>query len=258
MQSPEQVVQQVSEALDAAGSHGVVGFSGGKDSVVLKHILGPLGNRLTYVWINPGAELPHMREFIERHGVTEIRSDQAARFRALGLPARVIPIFNTPNGTIKDREPQRVMLADHVACCADLRSRPGFEFLLQRGLTVLVHAQRSADGCLAPWAGDPTIQALAPLWHWSDQDIIDYIAVHGLELPAQYAEGYSDSLECWNCTAEVSAPRFRYLHKHYPAHWRQLQQGLAVVYDAVGHELQRHREALDLAFTAPVPEEVIR
>lgn len=258
MTSPEEIVKAVSEALERLGGPGAVGYSGGKDSIVLKHVLRPLADRLLYVWINPGAELPHMRAFIERQEVTEIRSDQAGRFRQLGLPARVIPIFNTPNGAIKDREPQRVMLADHIACCADLRSRPGFEFVRQRGLRVLLHAQRNADGCVQPWAGDTRLYVMAPLWDWSDEAVARYIEAHGVELPAQYAAGYPDSLECWNCTAEISAPRFRYLQTHYPAHWQQLREGLAVVYSAVGFELQRHKEALDLAFNAPVPEEINR
>lgn len=194
----------------------VVGFSGGKDSVVLRQVLAPIASRLLFAWVTPGATLPHMREFILQQGVIELRSNQAARFQGLGLPSRVIPIHNTPAGLNRHIQPARPLLADWISCCVDLRWRAAFDCARRMGHSVLVNGQRGADGCERPVSPDPALTVLSPLWDLTDAEIAEYIEAHQLTLPQQYAAGYFDSLECWNCTAEVSAPQFQYLRANHP------------------------------------------
>lgn len=115
------------------------------------------------------------------------------------------------------------------------------------GHSVLVNGQRGADGCDRPGSPDPALTVLSPLWDWTDTDIGGYIEIHQLRLPQQYAAGYPDSLECWNCTAEVDRKRFEYLRANHREEWEHLQRGLRVVHGAVSEELQRGAKALDLA-----------
>ncbi|TXM76599.1 phosphoadenosine phosphosulfate reductase family protein [Methylobacterium sp. WL69] len=51
-----------------------------------------------------------------------------------------------------------------------------------------------------------TVDVVMPLVSWSEADVFAYVAGHHLALPPQYAEGYSDSVECL-----IYPPKFRRL-----------------------------------------------
>lgn len=238
-------LESVGAALNKHG-RGVVGFSGGKESVVLKHLLAPFKEVLEFVWVNPGASLPHMAEFVRSHGVTEVSSDQAHRFTSLGLPTRVIPIFNTRVGLHQERgNDDRLMLTDWVSCCHDLRLKPGVDFMHSRGISLLVYGQRADDGfAFSNLPGNDEL--IAPLWHWSTVQVMGYIEANSLALPEQYSMGCSASIECWNCTAEAKPERFKYLAQQYPKRWAALAESLASVRSTWMRELR----ALDSAMAA--------
>lgn len=236
----------VEGALSRHG-RGVVGFSGGKDSVALMHLLHPFKDRLEFVWANPGASLPHMEAFVQKLGVRELRSDQSAQFSRAGLPARLVPIFNTPDGLHSKLEPRyRLMLSDWVSCCKALRAAPVLDYMKREGVTLLLHGQREEDGVSLPNYSSE-VETLGPLWDWTDLEVWGYLASNRLEIPEQYAQGYSDSLECWNCTAQIDPERFAYLATHYPSHWELLRFSLRKVYGAVAEELGRSNRALSMA-----------
>ncbi len=217
--SPHAVV----EALERHG-RGALFFSGGKESVVLEHMLRPYRDRLTLLWVNTGAMFPHMADVVRAFGkdwhLAEVPYDQAARFQAAGLPARIVHVANTPAGQLMDVGPRgRVMLSDWVSCCATLRGAPMLEYLRRERITPLIHGQRRADNTMASFG--PAAEVLAPLWGWSDAQVYEYLEAHGLPLPEQYPEA-PDSLECWNCTAEVKAERIRFMRRRYPEQLAQL------------------------------------
>ena len=237
----EQSLEAISQAMDAA-PRGVVAYSGGKESVVLKHVLKPWADRLEFVWVNTGAMLPHMRDFILEQGVTEVQSDQAQRFKAAGLPSRVVPIFNTPLGSLMEAAPQdRLLVSDWVTCCLSLRSQPIELYMREHGIGLEIHGQRAEDGVAAQYP-----RRILPLWNWTEQQVYSYVREHRLELPQQYSMGYPDSGECWNCTAQVSELRFTYLAAHHPEQWQQLRPSLLAVYGALDAEHERTRAALDV------------
>lgn len=80
--------------------------------------------------------LPQMREFILWRAAIEIHSNQAERFRRVGLPSRVVPIYNTPLGVMTQNTPPRLMLTDWLNCCASLRTLPLIEHARGRGVTL--------------------------------------------------------------------------------------------------------------------------
>lgn len=226
-------------------------FSGGKESVVLAHMLRSYRQKFDLVWVNTGAMFPHMVEFVrsfrEDFNFVELKSDQAARFRACGLPARIIPIFNTPAGLATQREPRdRLVLCDWTGCCFDLRVRPALEYARAQGINLLVHGQRHEDG-VSGCFGAQGAETFAPIWDWSAEQVDAYIARHNLRLPEQYAAGYRDSGECWSCTATLDPARFRWMWKRYPELMAQLKPTLAAVCGCVVDEWERAREAFDAA-----------
>ncbi len=228
----EQSLAVITQAMDTV-PRGVVAYSGGKESVALKHLLQPWADRLEFVWANTGAMLPHRREFILGQGVTEVRSDQSQRFKAAGLPSRVVPIFNTPIGKLMDAAPQdRLLVSDWVTCCLSMR---------EHGIGLEIHGQRAEDGVAAQYP-----RRILPLWNWTEQQVYSYVREQRLELPQQYSMGYPDSGECWNCTAQLSELRFKYMADHHPEQWQQLRPSLLAVYGALDAEQERTRAALDV------------
>lgn len=196
-------------------------FSGGKESVALAHMLKPYRDRLTLVWVNTGMMFPHMAEFVrgfaERHGykLAELRSDQGRRFATHGLPSKILSTHNSRMAMACEENPKpRLLLTDHAGCCSELRYKPVIEWMLLTGTKAVIHGQRAEDKRRPRF--DRQFAEIAPLWDWSGEDVYEYLRANDLELPEQYGAGYADSGECWNCTSEINAERFRWMGKRYP------------------------------------------
>ena len=217
-------------------------FSGGKESVMLAHMLEVHRDKIELVWVNTGAMLPHMEEFIrsygERWSLVELHSDQPARLRTVGLPSRIVPIYNTPLGTTMEREPKgRAMITDWVSCCAALRGHPVFEYMRANDRTLLYHGQRRGDNTFGN-TSFPGAEVIAPLWDYSTEQVMRYVRHHGLPLPKQYP-AVLDSLECWNCTAELGADRVAWLKENYPERIPELRAMVGTVSEAVSAAIRR-------------------
>src|SRR5581483_551154 len=231
----------INAALDRHDGHGRAAmlFSGGKDSIALAHIAEPVRDQFELVWVNTGAMFPHMIEFVRRYGerfkLVELCSDQPARLRNVGLPTRIIPFVNTRIGTLVAREPRdRLRLADPGPCCAELRIKPVEDYRIANDVTLLIHGQKRADGQASAFYTSP--EALAPLWGWTDEDVIAYIGAHGIALPEQYTAGEIDSLECWNCTVALDPARLRWMRERYPERYREFSAMVEKVYATVPAE----------------------
>ena len=231
-------------------------FSGGKKSVVLAKLLEPHRDRVELIWINTGAILPHMVEFVrgysERFKVTEVLSDQPRRLQSIGFPVRVVPVANTPVGVAVRGggvDGPRQLLTDWIGCCSDLRARPALDYATSHGIGLLFHGQRNDGKIDTMLRGAPEV--CAPLWNWTSEELSRFVKDEGLALPAQYAEGYADSVECWNCTAEVDATRFRWLAEKHPERLASLRPMLEKAYGAIGDELFRSRVAMILGGFTP-------
>lgn len=220
-------------------------FSGGKESLVLAHMLKAHRDRITLVWMNTGAMFPHMagfiRGFAKEHGyeLVVLHSDQKADFSRFGWPARVIPIYRNPDGRIKTDSAQ--------ACCYRLRGRPIIQWMLLHGVNTVAHGQRLADDSPFSFVGE--CEEIAPLWHWSEADVYRYLSEHSIQLPEQYAHGYPDSGECWNCTAEIDPKRFKWMRRRYPELLEQVVPMIATVYGPVNDYLATMRPGFDAALS---------
>lgn len=197
-----------------------LGFSGGKESVALAHMLDPWRDRVTLLWVNTGVMAPHMVEFVrgygERFTLEEIASPNVSEhWHAMGTPAEVFAMGNITGSAQRRLQPW-------MHCCYVIRQEPVNAILrAQPGPCCFISGQRRQDQDGATVAGlksklPATVDVVMPLASWSETDVFAYIEAHGLTLPQQYAEGYRDSIECLVCPAPMNAERLRYLRRHHP------------------------------------------
>lgn len=241
------------EMLDRHGA-AVLAFSGGAESCVLAHALRDFADRIDLVWVNVNA-FPHMRAFVEglaaRYGfrLVELTANQAERFSTVGIPARIVPVVFTPLGKLWEREPEnRLLLSDWYSCCAALRRDPLDAYVKERGATLVINGQRLGDN--TKFAQDRTadgVDSWFPLARWTRDDVLRYVADHGVPLPEQYDDGFPDSGECWNCTAELNPDRFRWMQRRYPDLWARLKPDVLKVQGALLAELDRWSPGLCVA-----------
>lgn len=240
--------EYIEQSLERHGT-GIVFFSGGKDSVALAHLMEPYRNKIKLVWVNTGAGLPHMTPFVRAYSklfdFVELSSNQEERFKKVGLPSRLVPIFNTPLGFLSEREPQdRTILTDHVSCCAVLRILPMQEYIKANGITLSFDGQRLDDNTAIPetdsWAQlyPQGYQLCRPLWHWGEGDVMKYVRHFRLRLPEQYSE-IVDSFDCCTCPAHATRPRMKYLKRAYPDLHAKTQESVAQIDDAIATEVRK-------------------
>ncbi|MCH8037202.1 MAG: phosphoadenosine phosphosulfate reductase family protein, partial [Proteobacteria bacterium] len=135
-------------------------------------------------------------------------------------------------------DPPQTLLQPWTSCCAKLRFEPLLEYLGRSRATLFIHGQRHSDGggFTVDSGPDAKVEICKLIWEWSDEDILDYIGKHGIELPEQYADGVVDSLECWNCTARAGdsaagvKARLAYMAKRYPDLFEALKLRMGKVY----------------------------
>lgn len=226
-------------------------FSGGKDSTVLLHKLIPWRHLVTVYWANPGAPFPHVEEFIRSTCTKwgfELKIVQPPvsvqnHIATNGLPVDMLPV----DYTFMDRP---VKLQGYTACCGPMFWYPLHDAMLADGHTIIVKGTKKSDrrrSPIEPGTIHNGIQYLMPLWDMTDQDIMAYVKIHGIELPEQYPE-VNDSLDCWLCTAHIASgglAKFKYMQRRYPELWKQLAPRIKAVQSAIYDELSHIAEALD-------------
>jgi len=252
--------QAIAAALDRH-ERGVLLFSGGKESVVLADLAEPVKDRITLLWVNPGAPFPHMVDFVrgygERFNLVELRSNLHERFVTRGLPSMIVPMENHESvikARLHDGDRNRVRISDWAACCSELRNKPADDYVKENAVSLIIHGQRHQENFLAASLAPDT---LAPLWNWTTDDVMAYINARRLRLPMQYPEILGDgsptggSMDCSFCTASVTPTRIQWVREHYPDIYQQLRPMLAAVYGAVAFELDQLRPGLAEADICP-------
>lgn len=225
-------------------------FSGGRDSLVLLDLLRPWRDRVTVLWVNTGLMFPHMIGFVRRAvegwRFVELASDVEGHIRAFGLPSGIVPTAHTLAGRYPPRAPQ---IQAWQWCCTVNRSQPLIDYLRDHPeLTVMLHGQRQEDRVPKGGSSVPGVSAewQAPLWEWSTEAVMAYIAQHRIELPEQYALGAPHSLECIVCTFVPDRGRLAYMRQRYPDHARLVEDAVRRIRTAV-------TEAIDSEFGISAP-----
>jgi len=232
----------VAALRDAAGDKRVaLAFSGGKDSLACLELAKIAGVRPILLHANPGARLPHMGEYIrvaaEGYELVELRTDQAAYWKANGIPANVVPMFNHRTGLLTNRGAPRPLIVDWLSCRFALIAAPLWAAAQASGAGLVIHGQRDDDG-LAGRGSPNGIPTHAPLWDWTEEQVYAFLDRRGVTLPSQYQHGVG-SMECANCPALTTPKHMRYLKKAYPEIAAEMAEMLRITNAAVTVEMER-------------------
>lgn len=232
--------------------HICLAFSGGKESVVLAHLLGHWRDRTTLVWARTVLMAPHMEAFIRGYGedfrLVEVPAEDPREVWATyGYPSPLARVHS--HGQTHDMVLTRT-------CCTMVISKALWGYYGHDREPLRITGVRHEDGPVAAdvaqevlcWRGDTkdfvsdpdhpnAVLELKPLWAWTQEDVFRFVDEHGLQLPIQYAEGCIDSLECLVCPGKLYPQRLAFLKKHYPEEARYAtgiaRANLKATYEAV-------------------------
>lgn len=184
-------------------------FSGGRDSLVLLHILEPYLDGVLVVWVNTGAiyestrkQMDQLRDSIPHF--FEVTTDQPADIEKWGYPTDILPVRHDIqlHGYLEPK------LQTTYSCCAKNIWLPAQLALIDKKIeTCYIGAREEESMKDHRWEGMRAgITWKFPLRKWTKQMVLDYEIKHNLVVPPYYSPGpdgtggEEKSRDCWNCT----------------------------------------------------------
>ena len=178
-------------------------FSGGRDSCVLLHIVGPWLDEITVLWVNTGAAyestLQQMREVRSRvPHFHEIKTDQPTDIHKWGFPVDILPTRHD----IQLLGTQLPKLQTTFSCCSKNIWWPIKQTLAQLEIKYLWSGGREDELTNDPrWIEEiDGVKYKYPLRKWTQDMVLSYIKKHNISVPSYYEQGETKSRDCWNCT----------------------------------------------------------
>lgn len=170
--------------------------SGGRNSIVLLHILEPYLDDILVVWCNTGAayestlkQMGQIRNSVPHF--LELNSDQRAQIVEFGYPTDILPLRNVVRGR-GDLVPA---LQSTDSCCAANIFAPIEHCLQEKGITKC-YSGKSAPAKAIQANG---VDYQFPLGRWTTEMVQEYAKKHNIIVPPYY-ETEQKSRDCWNCT----------------------------------------------------------
>lgn len=218
-------------------------ISGGKDSLTVLHAMRPWWDRLCVYWLNPGDPFPETVELMRQiRGMVpnfkEVAGRQKEIIAADGWPSDVVPIKWTTSGQfVFGEKPFKVQ--GRLDCCFRALMLPMHEAMVADGVTCVIRGKRSEEADKTPSrSGDVVegIELVYPLWDWTSEEVVDYLAVNGVELPESYKHA-THSLDCMSCTAWWGEGLSKFLEVKYPDRFTEYSRRVGLVKAAVADEI---------------------
>lgn len=224
----------------------VLQFSGGKDSLALLYLCRPWLDKTTVLFADSGAQFPHVTEYVERtcaklgailHTVRP-EIDIREYHDRYGLPSDLVPVWDGPEWGWTNAEKPKQLLQSTATCCLQMLAIPMLRDTMKLGATLVLRGARNDEERRGVPSGtvDRGIEYQNPLWDWTEKDVWEYLERVGAEIPDHYAE-VNSSLDCWLCTGHTTeshaAAQFRYVKRHHPELWPELEYRITKVRNAV-------------------------
>lgn len=199
-----------------------VSFSGGKDSLVLKHIVDSMYDDVPSLFVNTGLEYPEIQKFAMSHKnvVTvrpEMRFDEVLKVYGYPVISKVVAhnvniARRNPEGKVATNimfNPSRGGMFNHYKwnflvdapflvsdkCCDVMKKKPSKKFAKETGrmpiLGTMAHESKLRyanwikNGCNSFDGANPSSQ---PLSFWTEQDIWEYILKYNVPYCSVYGE----------------------------------------------------------------------
>lgn len=220
-------------------------FSGGKDSLAVLFALRPWWDRLCVYWTNPGDPFPETQELMAEicaavPNFVEIAGRQKEIIEADGWPSDVVPVLHTTDGQFVFGE-QPFKVQGRLDCCWRSLMLPMHERMVADGVTCIIRGKRSEEKDKTVTRTGSVllgIETIYPVWDWSAQDVLDYLADEGVPLPESYEQA-SHSLDCMSCTAWQGEGLGAYLEAKHPEQFTEYRRRLILIKQAVNEQLSQ-------------------
>lgn len=221
-------------------------FSGGRDSLVLLHILEPYLDGVLVMWVNTGAayestikQMAQLRDSIPHF--FEVTTDQPMDIEKWGYPTDILPVRHDIqlHGYLEPK------LQTTYSCCAKNIWLPAQLALIDKKIeTCYIGAREEEDMKDHRWEGMRAgITWKFPLRKWTKQMVLDYEIKHNLVVPPYYSAGEEKSRDCWNCTGYLWERKVSILN--LPFYQKEEVIGrLQLIGDAVGNEKKHLAEIM--------------
>lgn len=190
-------------------------FSGGKDSLVLLHMMQPYWDNLTVYYCNSGDSFPETQELVDA-----IKSIVPHFIEVEGKKKQTEAIYGWPSDVvICNQATEKQLVVDRFTCCYHSIMAPLHERMKQDGIQVILRGQRNDDAVKGPIKNGEMVdgfQIVYPLNDFSEEDVFSYLNRHAIPIPRYYTEGMRSAPDCMHCTAWLEHKQAKYVDKFYP------------------------------------------
>lgn len=226
-------------------------FSGGKDSLVLLHMMRPYWDDLTVYYCNSGDSFPETDELMAAvksmvpHFV-EVQGRRKLVEQFFGWPSDLITPSSTDMGqALGDTGP---VLTDRYTCCFKSLMEPMHERMRADGIQVILRGQRNTDRLQSPVRSGEVRDGFTivyPLADFTEQQVFSYLNDNDVPVPRFYLDGMTSGGDCLHCTAWLEHGHTKYLKKHHPEAAKVVFQRLEAIKQAADATYERLRKALE-------------